>query len=332
MEPETRQPVYDAYWRLAAERQRIFHQRAAGIPAPWTDDPILSAYRFCNTYRASDRESQYLIREVIYGAGDDPSAEDVLLRIIFFRLFSKSQTWELVQEETGPLTTRTFNFQRIDAALERALANGQRVYTSAFILCANRAYGHARKHRNHLALLDAMFGSGHLPRAVAQAASLPVLYESLLDWPLLGPFMAYQMAIDINYSELVDFSEDDFTVAGPGAVRGIRKCFADPRGWRSDALIQWMVDRQEFEFERLGIDYQDLFGRRLHAIDCQNLFCEIDKYARVAFPALTSNRQRIKSRFTANPDPLVLFYPPKWGLDDRLPQPPASELALDVAA
>ena len=39
----------------------IFELRADGGPGPWTDDPILQRYKFCNTFRASDRVSQYLI-------------------------------------------------------------------------------------------------------------------------------------------------------------------------------------------------------------------------------------------------------------------------------
>ena len=33
-----------------------------GPEGPWTEDPILDRYKFCNTYRAADRVSQYLIR------------------------------------------------------------------------------------------------------------------------------------------------------------------------------------------------------------------------------------------------------------------------------
>ena len=39
--------------------------------------------------------------------------------------------------------------------------------------------------------------------------------------------MAYQLVTDINYSEVVNWKEDEFTVAGPGSLRGIKKCFID---------------------------------------------------------------------------------------------------------
>src|SRR5438094_843323 len=64
LSPARPSPVYETYWRFAAERQRIFFSRLAGDPAPWTVDPILGSYKFTNAYRASDRVSQYLIRNV----------------------------------------------------------------------------------------------------------------------------------------------------------------------------------------------------------------------------------------------------------------------------
>jgi hypothetical protein len=130
--------------------------------------------------------------------------------------------------------------------------------------------------------------------------------------------MSYQTAIDLNYSEHVDFDENDYTQAGPGALRGIKKVFTDPGGYSPAELIRLMVDRQQAEFERLGLAFNGLWGRPLHAIDCQGLFCEVDKYCREAAPHLLSARSRIKARFTPHPNPLPLFFPPKWGLNDRL--------------
>jgi hypothetical protein len=60
-------------------------------------------------------------------------------------------------------------------------------------------------------------------------------------------------------------------------------------------------------------------GRPLHAIDCQGLFCETDKYCRQAAPELASARKRIKAWFTPTPEPIRLFFPPKWGINNKLP-------------
>ena len=66
MDPTPRQPVFDMYWYFAAERQHIFESRVAGEAGPWTDDEIFREFKFCNVYRAADRVSQFLIRDVIY--------------------------------------------------------------------------------------------------------------------------------------------------------------------------------------------------------------------------------------------------------------------------
>lgn len=314
-----RDDLYLAYWRFASERQQIFHRRLAGEKPPWTSDPILTRYKFTNSYRASDRVSQFLIRDVIYSDGDF-SSDDTLLRVILFRLFSRTTTWRALEAQLGPIQRKTLSRPRLASTLAR-LSEAGPIYTNAFILCANRAYGHERKYMNHLALLRAMFRRHALPRAVARVTSLAQLYDELLRYPLIGTFMAYQLAIDINYSELVDFDENEFTFPGPGAIRGIQKVFPHLPSSDQRQLIHWMVDHQVDESTRLGIEAPSLFGRRLHAIDCQNIFCEVDKYARVAFPEVQSNRTRIKTRFTPSSEPLRLFYPPKWQLNDRLPAP-----------
>src|SRR4051794_16555293 len=149
-----REQVYEAYWHLAAERQRIFEQRVAGQLAPWTADEILARYKFTNAWRASDRVTQFLIRDVIY-SDPDVTADDLLARIVLFRLFSRSGTWRAVEARLGPFRAATLTDTRLPQLLGELQATGP-IYTSAFILCANRAYGHDRKYLNHLALVQDM--------------------------------------------------------------------------------------------------------------------------------------------------------------------------------
>lgn len=143
-------------------------------------------------------------------------------------------------------------------------------------------------------------------------------------YPGLGPFLAFQYAIDLNYSTLLDFDEDEFVVAGPGALDGISKCFRDVDGVDPAAIIHSMVERQDDEFAALGINFGGLFGRRLKPIDCQNLFCEISKYARAAHPNVRgiSGRTRIKQRYSATNAqfPTKPFFPPKWRLGIAAPE------------
>ena len=315
--PVPRNGVYELYWTFASRRHAAFQLRAGGKPPPWTDDRILRVFKFCNVFRAADRVSQYLIRRVAY-AEDSPTWADRVFQIVAFRTFSNIATWEALHALLGAAPTiADLASGRFEHALDHVKGLHGGLYTGAFILCANKAYGFNEKHRNHIGLFKHMFVLDQLAEQIRGANSLESVVRRLQAYPLMGPFMAYQTAIDLNYSSIINFDEDDYTQAGPGALRGIKKAFAEPGDYSPSDTIAWMVDRQESEFERFSLPFSGLFGRRLHAIDCQGLFCELDKYCREAVPSLTSNRTRIKARFAAKLDALELFFPPKWGLEAR---------------
>jgi hypothetical protein len=231
-------------------------------------------------------------------------------------LFSSIQTWDgLCTFLQRSPTLADLEGDSFLEALDEVKANNGGLYTGAFILCATDAFGRGQKHKNHAALLQQMFDQNDLGRLVAEASSMQDVFEALKTYPLIGDFMAYQLAIDINYSDLTRFSENEFVRPGPGAVRGIRKVFESTGELSMAEAINWMVENQDAEFERLGLDFRGLHGRRLHAIDCQGLFCEVDKYCREAVPALKSARSRIKQRFVPSEDPIEYYFPPKWGLN-----------------
>lgn len=99
--------VFDTYWKFAAKRQDAFFFRIEGNFGPWSRDPILNEYKFTNAYRASDRVSQYLIKNVIYSKRR--SLSDTVFRILLFKLFNKIETWELLENVFGEVSLATFN-------------------------------------------------------------------------------------------------------------------------------------------------------------------------------------------------------------------------------
>lgn len=314
-------PIYDIYWKFAYKRQEIFQARLEGKAYPWTDDPILLKHKFTNAYRASDRVSQYLIKNVIYSencVGISP--EDVFFRIILFKLFNKIETWEALENKLGRIDYKSYSFKEYDSILTNLIDNGDRIYSAAYIMPSGTIFGSEKKHRNNLMLLEKMM-SDKIVLRISKSKSLKELYEILVDYPSIGKFLAFQYAIDINYSELCNFSEMDFVVAGPGAKSGISKLFYDKNGYSDEELIRIVSENQESEFERLGLKFSYLVNRKLQLIDCQNLFCETDKYTRVAYPQFKGNneRKRIKQLFVPNlSNPINYFYPPKWGIDLQL--------------
>ncbi len=307
-----------SYWYLAAERQAMFMKRVVGAPAPWTADPVLRAHRFTNAYRASDRVSQALLQDVIYSGSYE--CRDTILRVLLFKIFNRTETWQHLVDNVGQPTAATFDRAAYAAALDHQFNAGGHLYAGAYIMPAPQ-FGHERKHANHMALLEQILADGTID-AIADARSLQALYRELLAVPSFGTFLAYQYAVDLNYSHHFEFDEMEFVVAGPGALRGIEKCFADTRGLGPAGIIRAMANAAEVYLADSPVEFRDLWGRPLQLIDCQNLFCEVDKYARVAHRELDiGGPQRIKQTFQPDERPLRLGYPPKWGLPCRADAP-----------
>ena len=308
-----RQEVYDLYWYFACERQNIFLKKKSGEPASWTEDKILQEYKFCNSYRVNDRVSQYLLKEVIYN-GKKYSDSSMLFRIILFKLFNKESTWELLLNKFEDITLETFDTRKYSEILENAISSGVKIYNDAYISCANKVFGYDRKHDNHLALLDKMFNKDRIYEKIEKCKTMEEAFNMIKSYPLIGNFMAYQLVTDINYSEIVNWSEDEFTVAGPGSLRGIKKCFIDKGKMSNEDIIRYMYEHQDKEFKRLNLDFKRIGNRPLQLIDCQNIFCELDKYCRQALPNLKSNRTKIKKHYVPKSTKIDYYYPPKWNI------------------
>ena len=306
-----RQEIYDLYWYFAYERQNIFWKKINGEPYPWTDDRILKEYKFCNSYRVNDRVSQYLLKNVIYN-GKKYSKEDMIFRIILFKLFNKESTWELLLDNLGDITLKLFNIKKYSKVLENAISNNIKIYNDAYISCANKAFGYDRKHDNHLALLNKMFNIDKMQNKIIKCKTMKEAFNIIKSYPLIGNFMAYQLVTDINYSDVVDWREDEFTVAGLGSIRGIKKCFIDKENMTNEDIIKYMYEHQDEEFKRLNLNFKRIGNRKLQLIDCQNIFCELDKYCREAKPYLKSNRIKIKKHYVPKNNKIEYIYPPKW--------------------
>lgn len=320
--------VFDTFWRFAAERQEVFFRRLEGGPPQWSTDPILQRHRFTNVYRASDRVSQYLIGRVQYQGEQGP--DELFFRTILFKLFNRIDTWEMLESALGGLCAAEFKPHRYERVLDEARRADKRIYSAAYIMPPAPGGRGEAKHVGHLRLLETMLRD-KLPQRLAEARSLRHGFEMLRAYPMMGDFLAFQYMIDLNYSQLLNFSEMDFVVAGPGARRGIGKCFSNLAGLSGVDVIRHVTEGQSEEFARRGLAFRDLWGRPLQLIDCQNLFCEVDKYARVAHPDMKSHdgRTRIKQVFRPVGRPGMPWYPPKWKLNERIGRNRREASALD---
>lgn len=214
-----------------------------------------------------------------------------------------------MEENIGPIKFNNFDKTKISYLLSKRKTETA-IYNSAYISCANKAFGFDTKHDNHLALLEKMFFVDKVATKLIACTNMKHAFCMLKNYPLIGKFMAYQLATDIGYCDFIPYKESDFTVAGPGAERGIKKTFDSFNSY--EEVIWFAYKNQEQYFKKLGLDFKYILNHKLQPIDIQNLFCEFDKYCREAHPNLKSNRTKIKAKYSENKQKIDFVFPTKW--------------------
>lgn len=314
-----KEEIFQYYFYFIQERMNIFWNKYNNIQ-PWTSDEILSIHKFTNVYRAMDRVSQYLIRNVIYNENSF-SDEDILLRIIVFKIFNKPDTWEYLENRVGVITIKNFHLNRINRALFE-LKQVQPIFNNAYMMTGTHSlYNHLNyKHEKWLEMVKNELIGKSILKKIINSNSLSEVYELLRSCSFIGDFLAYQYAIDINYSSVIDFSENSFVKAGIGAIRGIKKCFEPiSKKYSFEDAIKYTQDNFEKYQNKFGYtDFRPLFGRVPTLIDLQNCFCETDKYLRAKIPELQIDNKRIKQKYKESPKRLELFFPPKWNINPKI--------------
>lgn len=265
-----------------------------------------------------DRVSQYLICKIIYNGEQHPS--EVFFRILLFKIFNRIETWELSFKRPRSNFLSRFFIQTLQLYTQQS-HGGWPAYLLCRILCLLVAQQQARIESTASSRLLEKMMSDELPARLCDARTMAEAFNLLRAYPTIGDFLAYQYVTDINYSAITNFDEMSFVMPGPGARDGIRKCFSDLGGLSEGKIIELVAESQKEAFRSLGLDFQNLWGRDMQLIDCQNLFCEVDKYSRVKHPEFAglTGRSKIKQKFHMDPVPLKLMYPPKWGLNARIP-------------
>lgn len=316
---------YYLYWMC--ERMNIFWKKYEGKPAPWTEDEVLRNGKFCNVYRCLDRVSQYLLSHVIYN-GKKYEPEDIFFRILLFKHFNKIETWDLMEKEFGEITYEVGleNIAKfLDDCIERKIA----IYGNAYIInCFFYQYPEYKhitklsKHRAHFRIYeDEIFQNGHLYDFL-EAGSLEELFWVFRKMKIYGDFTAQQYAIDLNYSTLFDFDENDFVITGPGSIRGIERTFESARGCDYVGVIKWIHENLEellFDFTKeTSMEFYPLPNRMPTLIDLQSTFCETDKYLRARgldTPGVKVKGVRMKAEYKESPKKIEYLFPPKWNID-----------------
>ncbi|HEX8277194.1 MAG TPA: nucleotide kinase domain-containing protein, partial [Segetibacter sp.] len=231
-------------------------------------------------------------------------------------------TWEYLERRLGEISIKTFDVDVITALLDERIKQVA-IFSPAYMMTGSHGcYNmYARKHEKWLRMVEKELLLGNGFERIVEAKSLEEVYKILLQCSFIGEFLAFQYAIDFNYSSVINFDENSFVKAGIGAIRGIKKCFSDIGQYTFEDCIKYTQDNFDKYQQRYGYnDFKNLFGRQPQLIDLQNCFCETDKYLRVKMPELLVGNVRIKQKFDKPKENIKFLFPEKWGLNKYMNQ------------
>ncbi len=249
------------FWYFINERHRIYLKKSASEPRPWTDDPILREWKFCNVFRELDTGTIWLrkhFRETYADAGPL-----LLFNIAWYRLFN----WIPTAKALGWRTS-----WEIDDVI-KILRCLPQVFTNAHMV---RGSSGEEKIVTYAKVGREIWESkGDLYQAARKWRRLEIEFDILTDFRNIGPFLAYEIVTDLRHTEILGDATDinSWANTGPGALRGLRRIWPGlPKG---DALVKMHALLKGSKHER-GSHVPPLELR-----DIETSLCEADKYIRV---------------------------------------------------
>jgi alpha-glutamyl/putrescinyl thymine pyrophosphorylase clade 1 len=177
------------FFRWVYERNKIHASRQAGKPTPWSEDPIMQSHQFCNVFRIWDRNTQFLLTQVIENGDEDPA--EIIFRVFTFRFFNRISTWNMLNRELKrAVSLKTFDVNEYTRILEASFNAGTKLYTSAYIIPSPKLFP-GRAFQNHMALLGRLKDEGIFNKLL-HCNTMSEAFLLLTSYPGIGSFIGYQ--------------------------------------------------------------------------------------------------------------------------------------------
>jgi hypothetical protein len=284
------------------EREAIRRRREAGQPWPWTSDPILRDYKFCNMCREDDRVTKGVAALYREPHQADPELWFALL------VARRAVNWPDTLAELGyPVP---WNPEHFKALIRKRQSAGQKAFEAqAYKVLVS---GHSGEQADLITrfVLTPFWERRDYYRPRPDD-TLTSFAQRLARAQFMGPFFAGQVTADLKRVQLTN-SPDwwTFAVSGPGSRRGLdrlhgrkpRKYWCQQDYERQEAL--WYPEFLTL-YHAVREPIQLATGLNLDAQDVQNCLCEFDKYCRLQ----QGDGERTVRRYThvssAEPHPLT---------------------------
>ena len=298
-EPLINNKMLNLFSHYILERYRVHvNKDVLKKDKPWTEDKILQQFKFTNVRREHDRETKWVIENIV--ENDDLIYEDKLLNIILFRLFNKHETLDLIGAPIAFIEEfhGDFDFESYRVIFEDYCDYDPKYsfFTGAFFTTGMKQGIQSclpEKEDNSCMRVMKFLGyliEDNIIEKIIACDTQSDVFDLLRNYGGIGDFLAYQIFVDFTYIPIFPFSENEFTVAGPGCRKGINELFVLKDGMNYEECIFYIRDNwhqlmedvikeNQFFPEKEMVDCEQ-YDRCMNVMSIENCFCEFSKYVR----------------------------------------------------
>lgn len=257
------------YW--IRERESIRENKEAGLPKPWSEDPVFQSTYFCNVHREDDKTTRF-IRNKYFGYGTHPF---LIYNYILARFINRIESlqhipfiWEHDSAELELMLERV-------ASIEGQLWSGAYIITTHGLPMGKVAYLVNHVLQGASQALGRTGAGGLVPLPTPTCAAY---HGQLMRLEGLGSFLAAQVVADLKntHDHPLQNAPDrySFVAHGPGSLRGCSWFHYGRIGMTTPSSfpLQFQIIR---EYLTANLDWE------IDNQDLQNCLCEFDKYMRV---------------------------------------------------
>jgi len=285
------------FFKIMVERQDIWYKRfLLKEPSPWTKNKFFKNNKFTNVYRDLDRNSQWLIKNVILIEKD---RKNIIWKILLYRIFNNPELFIWISSQDTSFNSyfpdfNDYNRDELANLIIEYRELGNKPFTSAYFINPNCRGMTRTEHYAKNVVLDLHNSVKEVSKLLKRADTPEQIIDRLKECKAVADFISHEFYQDFTYPEiytgksLMKFDQDDFTNVGDGAKLGIRLIFPNLvgksqkeaiyilRDYGNDILeshdfkfLSWNIEKQEYSVSNKG-------SITLHQIEMW--LCEFGKY------------------------------------------------------
>lgn len=309
--------VYN-FKKFVIDRYRIHKKKdVRGLSAPWTKNPVLQEFKFTNVRREHDRQTRYLIENIVMN--DELTLEDKIVNCFMFRCWNN---WDTLMDFGFPYLAKYIYDPDLKEKVrplykKLQIADPERLWWSnaynqggtkmawsypEMELATVRAKNIEKEEMIDLRPfhVGVWLKELNIVEKLLSSNNQQECFEVIKSIKGFADFLAYQVFVDLTYIPEFPFSENEFVVAGPGCKRGLDLIFKDKDGMTYEECMFWLRDvinrkwdslfraEQLKEFDDGYPEYvpitlfEDLpkYDRKMNVMSIENCMCELSKYVK----------------------------------------------------